>query len=483
VELVVDAELSGDSDPYLDAHVYGGARLLPAVLGLEAMAQISTALAESDRPPVFEDVVFARPVSVPPGGRTAIRLAALVRGPGLVEVALRSAETDFQTDHFRARCRFGPADEAPAPLPQPELPPVELDPARELYGGLLFQQGGFQRLRGYRQLGAYGCTALVEADGRAPWFGRFLPQTLLLGDPGAHDALIHAIQVCVPHLSLLPVGVERLTQWGAGDGTVLLRARERERDGDLFVYDLEALGDDGRLRERWEGLRLQVVRSAADGPPEQPQLLGPYIERRVAELLPGRRLRCALERCGDPERRGRSDLAIQHALGRPAAVRRRPDGRPEVEGGVWVSAAHSGDLTLALAAEGPAGCDIEAVAPRPASLWSDLLGLERFALAQLLTQELRSDLDRAATLVWSAAESLRKLGAPPGAPLLLEQTEPDGWALLGADGYRLACYIAAQAGGAPLALALGVQTAPAPLSGRADETGAELVLANHEEER
>ena len=40
------------------------------------------------------------------GRQTTIRLAALVRGPGRVEVGLRCATTAFQLDHFRATCRF-----------------------------------------------------------------------------------------------------------------------------------------------------------------------------------------------------------------------------------------------------------------------------------------------------------------------------------------------------------------------------------------
>ncbi|HEX8186632.1 MAG TPA: type I polyketide synthase, partial [Blastocatellia bacterium] len=107
VELVVDAELSEDADPYLNDHVFQGERLLPAVMGLEAMAEVAKAVAAMDETPVFEDVTFDRPVVVPGGEHLKIRLAALVREPGIVEVALRSEETAFQVNHFRAICRFG----------------------------------------------------------------------------------------------------------------------------------------------------------------------------------------------------------------------------------------------------------------------------------------------------------------------------------------------------------------------------------------
>ncbi len=105
VELVVDATLSVDSDPYLDDHIVQGERLLPAVMGLEAMAQAAIAVADPAQSqtftPVFSEVHFARPVVIPAGAPLTIRLAALVRAPGQIEVALRSAETAFQVDHFR----------------------------------------------------------------------------------------------------------------------------------------------------------------------------------------------------------------------------------------------------------------------------------------------------------------------------------------------------------------------------------------------
>src|SRR4030095_13255852 len=74
-ERVVDAELSTTTDPYLDDHVFRGERLLPAVMGMEAMAQVFMALAETNKPPIFEQVRFERPVVVGEGATTTIRVA------------------------------------------------------------------------------------------------------------------------------------------------------------------------------------------------------------------------------------------------------------------------------------------------------------------------------------------------------------------------------------------------------------------------
>ncbi len=107
VELVIDVSLSGDTDPYVNDHVYDRQPLFPAVMGLEAMAQTAAALSNGQGLPSFESVEFHRPVVVPPEGGQTIRLAAVLHENGRVEVSLRSAETGFSTDHFRAVCVFG----------------------------------------------------------------------------------------------------------------------------------------------------------------------------------------------------------------------------------------------------------------------------------------------------------------------------------------------------------------------------------------
>src|SRR6185295_711089 len=63
IELVVETEVSADTDPHLADHVFRGEPLFAAVLGLEAMAQAAMALAETAEIPVFEHVAFSRPVA------------------------------------------------------------------------------------------------------------------------------------------------------------------------------------------------------------------------------------------------------------------------------------------------------------------------------------------------------------------------------------------------------------------------------------
>jgi enediyne polyketide synthase len=438
IELVVDAELFTSTDPYLDDHIFRGERLLPAVMGMEAMAQVFMALTETNEPPVFEQVKFERPVVVSDGATTTIRVAALVRTPGCVEVVLRSSETGFQADHFRAVCRVTDVELEPATITISNGASVIADPEHDLYGRVLFHSGRFRRLREYRALKATACAAEIMPDGTTAWFGRYLPSGLVLGDPGARDAAIHAVQACVPQITLLPIAVERITGSMNGlAGGLFVCAEERKHLANGFVYDVELTDTEGRVRERWERLELRAINGADFNGPWPEGLLTPYVERCLLDLIPGANVSVAFESDRILDRRDRSTRAIERALGTGGIIR-RADGKPEACDGRNVSASHSGDLTMAVAAHSPLGCDLEVVMTRPSQIWRDMLGVERFKLAELISRETQETLDMAATRVWTSVESLKKAGAGMHAPLVFVNASPNGWVLLASGELKIA---------------------------------------------
>ncbi|NML50988.1 SDR family NAD(P)-dependent oxidoreductase [Streptomyces sp. R302] len=420
IELVVDADLSATGDPYLADHELDGDLLFPAVLGMEAMAQAGSALTGFDGAPTLEDMRFLRPIVVPKEGGTTIRVAVLARTVGTVEAVIRSSETGFQADHFRAVLHYDRpdvGDDRPSPVAE-DAPRVPLDPARDLYGTVLFQGLRFQRLNGYRGLAAKGCVGEISNTAVAPWFARHLPADLVLADPGTRDALMHSIQCCVPDATLLPVSVERLHLADPGPMAsakrVTLHALERSRDGDTYVYDLDVRDQAGLLVERWEGLRLQAVRKQDGTGPWVPSLLGPYLERRAEQLLSAD-VRVVVRPDDGPargvaERRAQTAKAVGWALGRETSVTYRPDGKPEIEGGPHVSASHGAGVTLAVTGSAPVTCDVQTAEARSDEEWVGLLGPEGAALARLLGTEPGESPSVAATRVWSAVECLRKDG-------------------------------------------------------------------------
>jgi enediyne polyketide synthase len=450
VELVAEAKLTTESDLYLDEHVFQGERLLPAVLGLEAMAQACMAVLRVSVPPIFEDLRFDRPVVAPPGQHTTIRLAALAHGPGRVEVVLRSENTAFQLDHFRATCRFDIDREWPTnPLRSPadlgdESLGVPIDPHLDLYGPILFQGGRFQKLKGYRRLRATECIAALAARDQAAWFGRYVPGKLVLGDPATRDAAIHAVQACIPHATILPVGVERLIPglaWSNRPSFVI--AQERSDQGDLLIYDLEVRDETGAVVERWDGLRLRVVKRDEPNGFWPVPLFGPYLERRMRAMLPGSRVSVEVETNGDVDPAARSDRLLQRAFGEPVPIVRRPDGKPELAGNRTssASATHANDITLAVAGPGTLACDVEPAVARSTSLWRDILGADRWELAELIRRETGEDVTVAATRAWVASECLTKAGVARGAPLVLRDSNGGRDVLLASGSLAIATFV------------------------------------------
>lgn len=447
IELIADVEMSGASDPYLDDHQVGGERVFPAVLGLEAMAEAGMALDDTAAAPVFEAVEFARPIVVPQDGQETLRVVALRREPGVVDVALRCAQTQFRVDHFRARCRFD-AGAAPAPLPVALAGEsfvngrLDLEPRTDLYGSVLFQDGRFRRVGGYRWLQATECWAEINADGHTAWFGAYLPAALVLGDPGARDAAIHAIQACIPHRTLLPIHVERIetSPLPASEG-LAVRARERRREGDTFIYDLEIAAPGGGVLERWTGLALRAVGPATLPGAWAAPLLTAYFQRQLDEFVPGVAVGIVPRgaAAGDQDVAAR---ALETVLARRVRLLRRSDGKPELaaDTAVHVSAAYSASTVLAVAGGTALGCDVELVVDRSEDEWRRLLGDERHALAMQLMAETGEPASDALTRVWTAMECVKKAGLVTGTPMLLRSAGA-GWVVLGAGDTTIASFI------------------------------------------
>ncbi|MFQ5571299.1 MAG: SDR family NAD(P)-dependent oxidoreductase, partial [Rhodothermales bacterium] len=430
VELVAEAHLSIDTDPYLDDHVLQGERLLPAVIGLEAMAQAAMGLTGEARIPTFEDVSFNRPIVVPNDEGITLRVTALVRAPGKVDVALRCESTAFQVDHFRATCCFNTTRSPERSNHEIEhhTEPVSLDPEHALYDGILFQSGRFKRLGGYRMLRAKACLAELTQDTSTAWFGRYLPPDLVLGDPGARDAAIHAIQACIPHATLIPVAVDQVIfEEEQPSGRQFVHARERMREGTTFVYDMERLDADGRVLERWEGLRMQRVGHEVQSHSWAAPLLGPYMERRIQEWMPESDATLVVTQQAIKESTP-SDQAIRLALGfaSPGLWQRNGEQGNKEEPRVFVSQSNS--LMLAAQGSGLLGCAMDPVRTRPETPWPDRLGPALYKLALRISERSGEDAETAVTRVWAARECLKKAGVwSETEPLTLDAFRDADW--------------------------------------------------------
>lgn len=440
-ELIVDVELSTVNDLYLADHQVGGEKLFPAVLGLEAMSQISAALFETEKTPMFKNVSFSRSIVVPENKPLKIRILALRRDAEMIEVAIRSAETDFQIDHFHGFCSFSETKQtSDYKLNGHADSLVEIDPAKDLYGKILFHGERFQRLNKYKHLKARECLAEITADGETRWFSQYLPKKVLLGDPATRDTAIHAIQACLPHATLLPIGVENISIFESqAAAPSLIHAKECSQHENIFTYDLELLDEQGNIFEVWKNLRLQLVNGTNFKDAWIEPLLAVYLERKVAEILENPEISVMLERkTPDLSRRERSLTAMQSALGEKIPIVYRSDGKPETLNGKFVSASHADTLALAVGAPNCVTCDIEPVVERSEEDWANLLGAEGMKLAKKLSHELAESFQYSATRVWTLKECLQKAEIGARETPVFSSMTGDGWVKFEYRNFRLA---------------------------------------------
>jgi enediyne polyketide synthase len=446
IELIIDAELSADTDPYVTEHAFQGEQLFPAVMGMEAMAQAAMALEQSELLPCFRDLRFEHPIVIPRNESVTIRVAVLRRRPGAVSAVVRCSSTGFHVDHFSGECIFekqSASNHSATPASMPGA--TRMDSAHLLYGRILFHRGRFCRVESYDLLRSEKSSARLNAPAEGPWFGRHLPPELVMGDAASRDAALHSIQACIPHKTILPVGVDRIipgTGWTRSAARV--HATERVADGDNFVYDLRIEGADGRPCEEWEGLHLRAVAAIEATAPWSLGLLVPYLERKVRQVLAPCGIKIGFAVAGVEHCECAVGDLVHEVFGAVATLIHRPDGKPEIVGASsphsCVSLSHSGDITLLISTDHAAGCDLEKVVCRDPEGWERLLGAEEFALAQLLAGASTMPLDHAATQVWTLKEGLRKAGAGFMQPMCLSSWSPDGWASFSAGGFRAATF-------------------------------------------
>lgn len=396
IELVADTRISRGSDPYLLDHVIDAQTVLPGVMILEAMAAAAHCLdlAADDgapRPAIgFEAVRFDRPVMLPAHGGLTIRLAALRRQDGRVSCTVKTSADGFATVHATADIRFAGAapPEEGLDLARPGHPCVR---AAEFYGPLFFNRGRFETVRAYSRLTAFEISADLRSAASAPWFGSFLPQTLMLGDPGRRDGGLHALQASIPQRRVVPASVERIAIGDPRTPRHAVSARQVRATATTFVFDIAFHAEDGRCLETWRGAAFKAI-ATIDGAALPDTLFVPWLEREIA-LATGRSdVRVARARGTERDERRAAAAA---ACGLPAILH-RSDGRPLIPGGPdadRVSVSHTADTTLLVAATGPVGCDLEGP-PNGSGAAHD------------------GDVRR-----WCAREALRKCGiaAPPGA--------------------------------------------------------------------
>ena len=413
VELIADATIQRDTDRYLADHAPGGVCVFPLVFAIEAMTQAACLLSGIDVPPVVEDLQVHQAISIDAVESVVIRTRALCELDGSVVVDIGCGSTGFALAHFSCRMKWRQREEAPAQTPCTGPP---RHAATGLYGGLLFHGPRFRTLQGYHEVRARRCIASVASAEARSWFSRLLPGRLVNGDPGLRDGVIHALQACVPHMTVLPVEVRTLELGHLpADARLTVTGRETWSDGNEFVFDIDVHDDRGVLVERWVGLRLRRLKSTpsmarGDSRHGVPAfLLATLAERLLQVHAPGVAVCTGMDALGG-RRAQRRSRALTNATESHSPLSHDRNGAPQLDGR-HVSVTHGENLSLVVVSgDCPVACDLQALPAYGDGEWHDILGPERSLAAQALARDLDEPFHLGALRVWSAAEVLVKLG-------------------------------------------------------------------------
>ena len=418
VELIAEAELCSDGDRYLQDHAPFDTPVFPLVCALEAMVSAAQCVCQRLQLPVVQALHIGEAVTCALGRRFVLRTAAVVGADGSVRVQILSDTTGFDVVHFSACLTWI----APVVSRMTEAfgGDAQVPAARLLYEGLCFHGPRFRRVATVTAVSATHCQFRTGISVINDWYGPLLPQRIVSGDPSIRDAVLHALQMCMPNQLVLPVAAASI-QLGLLDSETeyTVSARQISSDGRRYVFDIQVCDPAGEIVERWAGLEL--LRSSAAAPPEAMrvlprELLQPLVARLATDVL-GVRDATAGVVFGEA-RHTRSSAALSQALGIPVEARRNGDGAICVDG-AFVSTSHAEEVTVALARTvGPIAVDFEFKPDYRIEDWRLMLGGERSKFAEHLEQQGLAGLEVAMLLVWTMSECLVKLGCADWQPSL-----------------------------------------------------------------
>jgi enediyne polyketide synthase len=438
VELVNRTRLTVERDPYLVDHDFRGSLLFPTVFGLEAMVEaVAYTLGASFKGVRrIENISLARPIVVNREHGNLIQLHVTAseqdeRGETRARVGIRGEQDGFQNDYFSAVVVVGEPEVSEQQAP--EFPPaLDVEPKRDLYGGMLFQGQRFQRIeRLHRLTSGGGLLSLgskaAEAQARDA-FGDTRYQ-LLLDDPFVRDVVLQSEQLVVPDCLALPVSIGKIEYFSSARTLgeqrieIIHKTRtERELSAEVFRFDAS-----GRLVERVTDYRLHILEMKPDWPtPEQLAERAAFdgarlkaeverVERELDVRAPEVRLgwASALSSAGKEQRHSiERELVLGALAGEPGGqgaleLEWLSNGKPVLKGGSAekdLSLSNKGAYLLFTLGQAPQGCDLESIEPRSQRDWLGLVGERHGALLESLAGG-GIGLDRAGTMLWSARET------------------------------------------------------------------------------
>jgi len=270
-ELICRTKLDLERDAYVRDHVYEGSHLLPAVFGLEAMAEAVahvTGRAELPFPLSIEDVELTRPLVVHPDRGLMIEIRAQVEKADAaasdgerVYAEIRCEQTGFEQTHFSARFHLRATSMRREQTVDISTSALPVRPKEHLYGSVLFQGPRFQRIDELKVLDSKSCIFMATQGPE--------DETWLLGDPYFRDALLQSLQLCVVPDQCLPVRIDRWEIVNPAQARRVSRVGKATidaKEGDTYIGTVSSVSTDGELIESLSGYRARALLRRSDWP-------------------------------------------------------------------------------------------------------------------------------------------------------------------------------------------------------------------------
>ncbi|MFY7936073.1 MAG: SDR family NAD(P)-dependent oxidoreductase [Flavobacterium sp.] len=393
IEIIADATLSSVYDWYLNDHQVDRKLVLPAVVGLEAMAQLVTTLYTQPIQNInFKEVEFLHPIIIPHEGDTSIRIIVQRESQHTFSAVIRAKESSFQHDYFKAKIEVNTTLASGGAYPK-FLKETQLKTKGDFYDNIVFHEGVFQKITDYYLVNPYECIAEGLANNRTNYFSDFLSSELIMSDFTLRDAVIHSVQTCVPDKILLPVGFDSLSIYDLSPREkVTIHAKELKKVGNVYHYDIMVYDEQHNLIEVFFNIRFK----------EYAANTAKYFATNLAKNIVQRKLDEELKQKNLVDIHFDSSDLKNHIM-------KRADGKPFISEG-YCSKTTLETTEMLVMSNQPVACDLESVYQESSKSWNLLLNQEDYSLAKKSAENSNEDFNISATRIWGIRESLKKLG-------------------------------------------------------------------------
>ena len=393
IELIADFELSEHTDLYLHGHKISDEYIFPGVMGLEAFEQAFRTLCPEIECFSFEDMNFDSPIIMKNNEKIKIRIILCRLSTTNFKVALRSSITNYTTDHFYGKIIVSNLNV------QSKLSKIDIekfnkpsfDVGEEIYQNLLFHSGIFKVIDEYLHLSPYQCIVKAKKV-KMPYFGNFVSETILSSlEPAIRDAALHCVQACDPEFAILPTKIKKISSVSNKNFTdyFIIEADEILKKGNIYIYNILIKNEHNEVLEYWDEVTFKVLDNQKESKLSK-ELLNIIIQRRTDEMT------------------GHSTHVNLYSNGTDNInILRRYDRKPLMKNG-FISRSNLDGLSIQVSSNVKLGCDIEKVILHEENKWQNLLGVDKFNLAQYVSKSTGENLSLSATRVWGILESLKK---------------------------------------------------------------------------